>query len=341
MNILKDLEKIGITPKNMLKMEERNQIARNVADKLSNNIKELFDSYNEIYMRIFNCEMYYAQIDEKFKGVFYYYKNNTIYIDENKDIYNVDMYIIHEAIHYLQNFSKISKKSKRAGLCQFMEFKIFGLGINEAMVQYITAKAMGNTIHRVSNDKITICTNSESYYKYMTSLIGQIVFLVGEKKAVESCLNSTDDFENELYNTFEDSTEKIFKGFDFILEENDKIDKDPQKIIDTYMQTQELIYKNYFNNMCKRLTTLKEVDDQVEKLEVYSEITGRKLDTTIEDDNFMYFKSDMESKLLKKYMEINKNQSQNSLMLVYKNFIFNLWNKISRFIQRNIIKKNN
>ena len=109
----------------------------------------------------------------------------------------------------MQNFGKISKQENRAGICQFQEFKIFALGINEAIVQYITAKALGGTLHRTNNEKITICTNSENYYKYMTSLIAQILFLMGNKEAVESCISSTDRFENELYNTFEENTEKI------------------------------------------------------------------------------------------------------------------------------------
>ena len=73
----------------------------------------------------------------------------------------------------------------------------------------------------------------------MTSLIAQILFLMGNKEAVESCISSTDKFENELYNTFEENTEKIVKNFDVILEENNKVDRDENKIIDIYMQTQK------------------------------------------------------------------------------------------------------
>ena len=338
MNTSKDLEKIGIFPKKELEIGEKNKIARNVADRLRS-IKELCNSYNELYMRIFNCNMYYADVNEKFGDVFYYYKNNTIYIDSRKDISKIDSYIMHETIHYLQNFSKInSKEGKRAGICQFREFKIFGLGINEAIVQYITAKALGNKIHRVNNEKITICTNSESYYKYMTSLINQILLLIGEKGAVDSCINSTDKFEESLYNTFEENGNKIIKNFDLIFDENNKLDRDENKIIDIYMQTQELIYTTYFTKVCKSLTTIKEVDTEVEKLENYSEIMGILLNTTIEEDKFKNFKEDMESKYLKKYVEINKNQSRNSLTIVYKNFINNLWNKIVNFFQSKIIK---
>jgi len=339
MNISKELEKIGIIPKEKLTIADKNYIAKTIADKLSTNIKELSNDYNEIYMRIFNCEMYYASVDKKFYGVFYFYKNNTIYIDIDKNILNIDSYMIHEAIHYLQNFSKINgEEIKRAGLCQFMDFKIFGLGINEAIVQYITAKAEGNKIHRVSNENITICTNSEYYYKYMTSLASQILFLIGEKEAVESCINSTDNFENELYNTFEDCTEKILKGFDSILGENNKADRSEEKIINIYMQTQELIYKTYFTNMCKRVETIKEVDAQVQKLENYKNIMGRLLGISMQEDGFNEFKKEMDTRFLNKYVQINRNQSKNSLTVVYKNLMYNLWNKIYEFIQKKIIK---
>lgn len=338
MNLSKELEKIGIIPKDKLKIEEKNYIAKTIADKLSTNIYELCDSYNEIYMRIFNCEMYYASVDKKFYGVFYFYKNNTIYIDSIKNIYNVDSYMIHEAIHYLQNFSKIKDESKRAGLCQFMDFKISGLGINEAIVQYITAKAEENKIHRISNENITICTNSDYYYKYMTSLASQILFLMGEKEAIESCINSTDNFENELYNTFEENTEKILKGFDTILDENNKYDRSEEKIINTYLQTQELIYKAYFSNMCKRVETIKEVDAQVQKLEDYKKIVGKLLNISTDEDKFNAFKKEMDSKFFNKYIQINRKQSKNSLTVVYKNLAYNLWNKIYEFIQRKIIK---
>ena len=340
MSILKDLEKIGIIPGRELKIEERNHLAKIIANKLSTNVNELLDSYNELYMRIFNSNMYYAKVDEKFKGVFYFYKNNTIYIDDSKDISNIDEYIIHENIHYLQNFSKITKKNNRAGICQFMEFKIFGLGINEALVQYITAKALGNKVHRINNDIITICTNSENYYKYMTSLVAQILFFVGAQEAVESCISSTDKFENELYNTFEENTNKIIKNFDLILNENNKIDRNEDKIIEIYMQTQELIYTTYFNKNYKRVTTIKEVGDLVKKLEDYENVVGKLLNTASNENNFDKFKDEMESKFLRKYIEINKNQNKHSLVVVYKNAIYNLWNKILNFIQKKGNKEN-
>lgn len=335
MNITRELEKIGIIVQEKLKIEEKNSIAKVISEKLSINVKELSNSYNELYMRIFNCDMYYAKVTPEFGGVFYFYKNNTIYIDKGTN--NINLYLVHEIIHYLQNFSKITKTDNRVGVCQFTDFKILGLGLNEALVQYITAKALGGKVHRVNNQKITICTNSENYYKYMTSLINQILFLIGEKEAVESCITSTDKFENELYNTFEESTLKILKKFDEILEENNKPDRNEDKIIDIYMETQEMIYTTYFNKTYKRLTTIKEVDTQVDKLIDYEKIVGKLLNTTGED-KFSIFKKDMEAKFFNKYIEVNRKKT-NGALVVYKSKIYSIWNKIVGFIQRKIEKE--
>ena len=318
-----------------LRVEERNYIAKSVANKLSRNIGQLSEDYNEIYMRIFNCDMYFAKVAPKFKGVFYFYKNNTIYIDESRSITEVDDYLIHECLHYIQNFNNITKRDNRAGLCEFTELKIKGLGINEAIAQYITAKALGQKVHRVSNSKIAIYTNSEKYYKYMTSLAMQILYLIGEKEAIDSSINTNEEFETALYNAFEENTDKILKNFDAILDENNSELRDENKIIQLYMQTQQLIYTTYFNKACKYLTTSKEVDKEVKKLEDYDKIMG----TLIEDDtyynNFWQFKQDISGKFFKKYLSINRERTRNSLVVVSNNPIYNLWRKIVNFINGN------
>ena len=80
MQIEKNLEKLNIYPKEKLNLEEKIHIARNVSEMLCENIEELSESYNSINMRLLNCDMYYADIDEKFGKVIYYYKNNAIYL---------------------------------------------------------------------------------------------------------------------------------------------------------------------------------------------------------------------------------------------------------------------
>ena len=86
MNIEKSLIMLGIIPTRKFEFNETNYIAKAVAEKLADNILELGDSYNELYMRIYNCNMSYAQIAPKFGNVVYFYPNNTLYFDEKFDI---------------------------------------------------------------------------------------------------------------------------------------------------------------------------------------------------------------------------------------------------------------
>lgn len=332
MEISKKLEKLGIVPKKKLEIEEKRNLTQIVSDNLTLNINELPYNYNEIYMRIFNCDMYYATIKEGFGGVFYYYKNNSIYIDENKDILIPDEYIIHEIIHCIQNFDKINEKTKRAGLCNFTEFKLIGLGINEAIVQYISAKAIGNKIDKVKNDSIELWTNSKRYYKYMTSLANQILLLVGEKEAIKSCICSTEDFENKLYNTFEENTDKILRGFNNILELNGRIDRREDKIINEYMKIQRIIYRTYFSKIYNHINTLEEITTEIDKLQRYEEIVGRLLEDSNKESEFENFKRNMEEKFTDKYLKISRKQSKTSLV-IYKNSIINLLNKILHLAQ--------
>ena len=106
----------------------------------------------------------------------------------------------------------------------------------------------------------------------MTSLVCQILYLLGKAKAIDSTINTNDEFETLLYNTFEENTDKILKNLDNILDENNSENRNENKIIQIYMQTQELIYTTYFSKACKYLTTTKEVDEKVDKLENYDKM---------------------------------------------------------------------
>ena len=175
------------------------------------------------------------------------------------------------------------------------------------LLGYITAMAMGKKPVRIENEKLSMVTNSDNYYKYMTSLINQIIFLIGQKTAILSAMNSNENFEDDLYNTFEENTNNILKSFDILLEENNKEIKDEKRMIDIYFQTQELIYKTYFTKVLKLLISKEEVDIVVQKLFDYENIVGN----TLEESNLQYnlnfknFAKEMDEKFYKKYLEID------------------------------------
>lgn len=338
MDSLKELEKNGIKPLKKLDFEEKIYITEMISDKLATNNKQLENEYSELYIKIVNCEMFYAEIDPKFRGVFYFYKNNTIYFDIERDIKKIDSFLIREIIHYIQNFAKITKDCTRAGLCKFMNLKIWGLGINEAIVQYITAKSLKQELSKVSNENIAIYTNSEEQYKYMTSLAHELLLLLGEDSAIKSCIMSNDEFENELYNIFQGSTEKLVKNFDLLLEENNKNIKNEEKIIKIYMQTQDILYNIYFTNILKRINTIEEVRNVMYKIEEFERIKGVTYNSSIHVDEFQKFKEKFSSDIYKKYMEICKKLDKITLATIKKGKLSYLFENLSEYIQRKFSK---
>ena len=91
--------------------------------------------------------------------------------------------------------------------------------------------------------------------------------------------------------------------------------------------------------MYNQVTTIKEVDEQVEKIENYQKILGKINNGKMtEEDEFNIFKDKMNSKFLEKYMEINRRKTRNSLV-VYKKSIASIFNRISKFIQEKLKSK--
>lgn len=214
---------------------------------------------------------------------------------------------------------------------------------------------MGNKIKRIENQFVSIATNSENYYKYLTSLANQILFLLGEEQAIQSTVSSNEKFEDDLYNTFQDDTNKILKGFDAILDENNKQDRDEAKIINIYMETQELIYKTYFKNMSKMITEKEDVNDQVQKLENYETIMGKlrnpeyqlqsanyglqdakNINEFITNEDFEKFRQIMRDEFFLRYLDIEKRKEQTALSVINRNKIYELFRKIREFIQRKL-----
>ena len=56
---------------------------------------------------------------------------------------DLEEFAVHECIHYLQEVKDKRNYLIRMGLCDYTEFKIYGLGLNEAAVQLMASKVNG------------------------------------------------------------------------------------------------------------------------------------------------------------------------------------------------------
>ena len=337
MDLQKKLQKLGIENVTKLDNESIRIIAYNVTEALTKAFPIIYDEYNNILIKMLNCNMYVAKITKPISRVNYIYEDNSIYFDEEMNLNKINEQMIHECIHYLQDNRNIKGRLDKIGLCNFEEFTVYGLGLNEAAVQYISAKSVCNTKEIIEKYGIRIKTISPNYYPFLTNLIEQIVYLIGEEILVKGTLNGSEEFEEFLLNTFEGNTKKIISRFDGLIEINNtlSVETDIEKIkmlqngiAEGYIETQNMIFATYFDKICPRLDTVQEIDFYTDKAIYYKEIMGVVLAERFSTDGFYDTKiEEITENFNKRLYAISKEKSKNTLSIISGD-------RIMRFIKR-------
>lgn len=207
------------------------------------------------------------------------------------------------------------------GLCNFDNFKIVGMGLNEAAVQYITSKIIGIEKDYVKYFGVSFRTVSPSYYPLECNLIEQMAYITGENVLFDSTLTSNDKFKNTFINL---TSEKTYNDVEYYidqileLEENiiklnnksssfeernktvqklvTKTDDYKNKITEYFEKAQNLIIKNYFDKAFRNIHDLEELDNYRRKLEHYGELIGHTDNYTFFDDYYTEKMSQLEHK---------------------------------------------
>lgn len=300
MSIESDLKKDGIQVVTKLDSTIVNTIARNIAKRLVLAFPKMnFDETN-LFAKLSRIEMYTAIMPNGMAEANYFYKNSSIYFNNQIDIQDLEDFAIHECIHHLQEVKDKNNKLLRMGICTFTHLKPFGMGLNEAAVQLITSKAIGITPDFVKYYGINMKTSSPCYYPIECNLLEQITYLFGEETLLDTTFNNNDSFKELLENVF---TKKgyiaIVNAFDYILnceekiviqnnllqeidDHNKKVDKITRQInilkkqiSTTYMRAQNLIFTSYFDNAFNKISNLEELDNFRKKLDNYRHYIGR------------------------------------------------------------------
>lgn len=340
MNIQKKLEKMGIIKVKELDHKQINNTAHDMADKITNTFPILQTSYNEILAKILNCKMYYAKISGNISKVNYIYEQNSIYIDEKLDIMKENEQFFHEIIQYLQTIRKSNGKILRMGLCEFNDFSINGLGINQSMVQYISSKLMNNEEKEKQINNIQLKTISPNSYPLLTNLIQQIIYMIGEEEILQATLTINYKFEDTFLNTFEEKTKEIYKNFDKMLEIKNKIYMQRnenikrnliQKACKIYIETQKIIISKYYNNIIAKLSTIQEIDLYKQKFLKHKEYMGTDKDIYQFDTFYNEYKEIIMDKFEKQLFKIIKRNQKNALVL-YNNKFKNFFKKIMSYL---------
>lgn len=340
MNVEKKLSKLGIDVVREFTPREVRYVAEEVIESLVNTFPVLEEIYNELLIRLLNCKMYFANIknDSNISNVNYVYENNSIYFSNNINFNKIDDVIIHECIHYLQDNRTDNGKLKKIGLCDFEELFTYGMGINEAAVQYIASKTVGNYLQTTNKNGIILKTISPNYYPFLTNLISQIIYLLGEDITVKGTINCDEKFEDVFLNTFEEKANTIIKKFDQIIDIRNKRNGEVvaenremlnNEIVNIYLETQDIIMKTYFDKICTRLNTIEEVDFYIEKFLNYKQLLGIEEEKRFNlNDEYEQYKEGLLKKFDKKIMEISKERSKNTLSVIYNNRLYRFFKKI-------------
>ena len=229
----------------------------------------------------------------------YFYKNSSIYFNDHIDDNDLEEFAIHECIHYLQERKDKRNYLVRMGLCDYTEFKVYGLGLNEAAVQLISSKINNIPKESVKYFGINFETISPSYYPLECCLVNQLAYLTGEDVLFESTFNSNDNFKKVLsdltspkaFLTIQNAIDDILNNEEEIIKLNNKIIQidDRNKRVDgmikkidelkneitlTFMRTQNLIISQYFDNKLNNIYDLEGIEEYREKLYSFRDLLG-------------------------------------------------------------------
>ena len=269
----------------------------------------------------------------------YFYKNTSIYFNEHISDNDLEPFALHECIHYLQEVKDKRNYLIRMGLCDYTEFKIYGLGLNEAAVQLMASKINAMPKEAVKYFGINFETISPSYYPLECCLVNQLAYITGEDVLFESTLKSNDNFKKVFSNLTSPSTfmaiqnaiDSIFNDEEEIIKLNNriaqiddrnrrvdgmikKIDELKHEILLTFMRTQNLIISSYFDNAFNQIYDLEGIEQYRQKLYSFRDLLGFTEGYSFFND---YYVSKMEE-LDNKYTLIENGQLETSIKLVTK-----------------------
>ena len=304
MKLDKYLTKLGIIDIEKIDNGTIREISKNVIELLVIQYPFLEDEYNNILAQLLTCNMYSARMTTYISKVNYIYENQSIYIDKSIDLIKPNGLILNECIHYIQDNRTETNKLKTFGICVFDEFKISGLGLNEAMLKYI--------VFKVFKEENLIEEN------LFASLARDILELLGEEKIIKGLLIPKNNLQDYFLNTFENNTNKIMKNFDMMLElynnsnNEEKIKEDLEEI---YKETKKLVYTTYFDKEIDKISEKYELEIYLKNMDKYE----KSLEKTNDQEEINNFIKSVTYKIREAHIRINKAEKQRSLMVITKN----------------------
>ena len=364
MGIESELKKDGIEVIKRLDTLKINSLARNISMKLCETFPNFGLNQDELFIKLSRLDMYIAKMPEGMAEANYFYKNSSIYFNEHIPEEDLEEFAIHECIHHIQEVKDKKNYLIRMGLCDYTEFKIYGLGLNEAAVQLMASKVIGIEKESVKYFGINFSTSSPSYYPLECCLVEQLAYLIGEDVLFESTINSNDNFKNKFaeatsYKTFmaiENALDEILYHEEEIVKLNNKIAniddrnrkvdnmfKKIQELKDeitlTFMRTQNLIISSYFDSSFNNITNLENLELFRRKLYHFKDYLGSAEGYTFFNDYYIQKMDELE----KKYNLLENGGIDTSMIVIPKKTskIMAIFKAIKKLLFRHAEEKEN
>ena len=320
MSIESDLRKDGITVVKQLDEDTVANICKKISHKIYSKFPDLGFTEEQLFTKLTKLNMYTAKIPEGMSEANYFYKNCSIYFNDQILFDDLDEFAIHECIHFLQECKNQKNELIRMGLCDFSGLNVRGLGINEAAVQFTTSKIIGIEKDFVKYYNIEFEACSPSYYPLECNLIEQMAYITGDEPLYNSTFFSTNEFRDIFIEKTSEKTYSILETlFDNLLnyqeqiiiwnneisetEDTDKIEQLREaiklfksKITDAYFNAQNLIIIDYFGKIFNNIKTLEDVENFRKILEAYTNLIGTASDYTFFDNFYTTKMSELEQK---------------------------------------------
>ena len=321
MSIQKDLQKSGITVISELDSLIKNDVIKSVARRILETFPDYELKEEDLINKLNKLKMYSAKMIDGMAEANYYYKNSSIYFNEHIEYEDLEEFAIHECIHYLQEIKDENNNLLKMGLCRYKNKKPFGLGLNEAAVQYTASMIIGIEPDFEKYYNITLYTPSPAYYPLECSLLNEILYFTGKDVLFKSTLFSTDDFKNliiqmsseKIYSKIENLFDEILKLEENIIKLNNKhsmlsdghsksekinskISKFKEKITSNYIETQNTIIENFFNYEFSQIQNLEQLENLRHRLYKFSDIIGATSDYKFFDNYYALMMNKLEHK---------------------------------------------
>ena len=354
------LKKEGIEIVEQLDTLKVNTIAINIASKLCLAFPEHNLSKSDLFTSISRLNMFIAKMPSDSSGAKYFYKNNSIYFNQETDLDEMAKLAMHECIHFIQELKDSNNNLIRMGLynCSFNT----GLGINEAAVQLMASEANMCSSTSETYYNVSLNTISPNYYPLECALVNQMAYFTGTYPLFHSTLNSNDVFKNTfILNSNKRDYNTIVKNLDLLLAyENDlnyfanelqyanKVNEikllnklvvsKKNAITSIFFKTQNLIIESCFISEFNNIRSLNDIKDFKKKLYNFKNIMGSNESYTFYNEFYRKIMENLEAKKeqIETLGEISLFEpSENSLVLVDNtkhalSFIYSFFGKVKK-----------